>query len=362
MIGTYRAINDVFSTGSITGGGAFDNMFVEGGGDGDTIYLNGNAYALNGSTIQGGQGNDTIAVILSGNSQLSATQILGGGGNDVFSGNGQHLNLMTAVSNTIAGGGGADSINITFQASATSNYILGDALNTLGEYDGNDLITLVTRSDVSSNTVQAGGGNDTLRLSGAQGGSNLFQMQAGDDLVSADFGVLTSVTVQMGAGADSVYIYSGGLSGGSLVNLGGGDDLFSYSAMNSGANSDAASVATVFGGLGADTFTAGHYNSGTVGITIGYSSISDSTITAFDTIAIGNAAASGSYTLQYEPGGATLASTAGTNSFTATNGVAIFTGTYDGSVTARYNELDSTITTEGASTIFFDSGNVTYFF
>ena len=85
LIGTYRAINDVFSTGSITGGGAFDNMFVEGGGDGDTIYLNGNAYALNGSTIQGGQGNDTIAVILSGNSQLSATQILGGGGNDVFS-------------------------------------------------------------------------------------------------------------------------------------------------------------------------------------------------------------------------------------------------------------------------------------
>ena len=37
LIGTYRAINDVFSTGSITGGGAFDNMFVEGGGDGDTI-------------------------------------------------------------------------------------------------------------------------------------------------------------------------------------------------------------------------------------------------------------------------------------------------------------------------------------
>ena len=149
-------------------------------------------------------------------------------------------------------------------------------------------------------------------------------MQAGDDLVSADFGVLTSVTVQMGAGADSVYIYSGGLSGGSLVNLGGGDDLFSYSAANTGGGTDAATVATVFGGLGADTFTAGHYNSGAIGFTIGYSSVSDSTITAFDTIAIGNAAASGTYTLQYEPGGATLASTAGTNSFTATNGIAIF--------------------------------------
>ena len=46
VIGTFRAINDVFSTGTITGGGAFDNMFVEGGGDGDTIYFNGAAYGM----------------------------------------------------------------------------------------------------------------------------------------------------------------------------------------------------------------------------------------------------------------------------------------------------------------------------
>ena len=238
---------------------------------------------------------------------------------------------------------------------------MGDALNTIGTYDGADRIVLGTNANFSSNTIQAGGGNDQLTLSGAQGGSNIFQAQKGDDILSADFGVLTSVTVQMGAGADSVYIYSGGLSGGSLVALGGDNDLFSYSAGMTGGV-EAASVATVFGGLGADTFTAGHYNSGTIGFTFGYSSVSDSTITAFDTIQIGNAAASGTYTLQYEPGNATLATTAAANSFTATNGIAVFTGTFDGSVTARYNAIADGVTTEGASTVFWDSGNVTYFF
>ena len=362
VIGTFRVINDVFSTGVVTGGGAFDSMIVE-GGNADTNYFNGASYGMSKSTIQGGQGNDTIAILVSGaGSDLTATQIRAGGGDDVFSGNGQNgLNLSTAIANTIAGGGGNDTINVNFAATAASNYILGDALNNIGTYDGADRIVLGTNANFSSNTIQAGGGNDQLTLSGAQGGSNIFQAQKGDDILSADFGVLTSVTVQMGAGADSVYIYSGGLSGGSLVALGGDNDLFSYSAGMTGGV-EAASVATVFGGLGADTFTAGHYNSGTIGFTFGYSSVSDSTITAFDTIQIGNAAASGTYTLQYEPGNATLATTAAANSFTATNGIAVFTGTFDGSVTARYNAIADGVTTEGASTVFWDSGNVTYFF
>ena len=132
---------------------AYRQHVCRGGGDGDHLFQ-WCCLRHGRNDHQGGQGNDTIVVILSGNSDLSATQILGGGGDDVFSGNGQNLHLNTALSNTIAGGGGSDTINVKFQATATSNYILGDALNTLGEYDGADQIVLGVTTNFSSNTFR----------------------------------------------------------------------------------------------------------------------------------------------------------------------------------------------------------------
>ena len=96
-------------------------------------------------------------------------------------------------------------------------------------------------------------------------------------------------------------------------------------------------------------------------LTLGYATATDSTITAFDTVAVGIAAAeSGDYKFQYAPGGAVGASFSGVG-VTSTNGVITFTSTYNNDVTARYSAVAANAST-GDAAVFIDGSGINYLF
>ena len=140
-----------------------------------------------------------------------------------------------------------------------------------------------------------------------------------------------------------------------------GSDTFSLSSIDVTTGSFAGS--TINGGAGADLLlaSAGNTNGDTVAFTLGYAADSDSTITAFDTIGVGIAAAqSGNYKFQYAPGGA-IASTLSGGGLTATDGVVTFTSNYDNAVTARASAL-ATQSDTGAASVFIDGDGINYLF
>lgn len=350
LIGTLTYVNGVSANATVTGAAVYKNSFIEAGGGNDFIYFNGeNAFTA--STIQGSLGNDTIQLNLSGtNSQITASQILAGGNEDLITGN-----ITTASFSTIAGGGGNDTIRLNL-SNTNSLVIAGDTFNSSSEYDGNDLFDVIYADTVSATTIAAGGGNDSIRLSGAgganAGGYNVFALNAGNDIFSADFAKLTAATIYGGAGLDSIYLASGALTGGTIVFGGGDNDLFNISASGESTNQ-----ATIYGGLGADTFSADLFLSGGNNFTIAYSAAADSTISAMDTISIGQAAVnSGTFVFDYDPRGVQLATTSVPASFTATNGIAVFTGTFASDVTSRVQALNSGITNTGGTVLFTNGG------
>ena len=126
----------------------------------------------------------------------------------------------------------------------------------------------------------------------------------------------------------------------STINMGKGLDTFSLSSIDVGTGSFAGS--TINGGAGADFLLGSASLSGgdTVAFTLGYATASDSTISAYDTIAVGMTTNSGSYKFNYAPGGAVGLTYSGVG-ITATDGVVNFTSTYDNSVTARVSALST---------------------
>ena len=88
------------------------------------------------TTVQGGQGLDTITFSADASTTASSVYILGGGGNDAIS---AHLDA-TFVGSTVAGGGAADTL-VVDATTASAVVVLGDAMNNIDSYDGNDTIT-----------------------------------------------------------------------------------------------------------------------------------------------------------------------------------------------------------------------------
>ena len=84
-------------------------------------------------------------------------------------------------------------------------------------------------------------------------------------------------------------------------------------------------------------------------------------ITAFDTVAVGIAAAeSGSYKFQYAAGGAVGGTFSG-EGVTSTNGVITFTSTYSNDVTARASAVAANAST-GDAAVFIDGSGINYLF
>ena len=120
---------------------------------------------------------------------------------------------------------------------------------------------------------------------------------------------------------------------------------------------------TLYGGAGADYLlgSAANFSAGdTSEITVLYQANSESTISAYDTIAV-NATDddSATYVFRYEPG-ATRASFSAAG-VTATNGVVTFSSTFATDVTARVAAIASN-TSDGNAAAFQDNAGKAYLF
>ena len=261
--------------------------------------------------FNGGQGDDSVHYSTVAGTALSAT-IGGGGGNDTV-----NAVIKVATASTVAGGGGDDTVTITLSA-AQASFIGGDNGDmSLNSYDGDDLITGVMVNG-SGNTVFAGGGNDTLNLQLSGMDNDRIALNLGDDSLALT-GQLKGLTIEAGAGNDSVTIALTGISG--SYTLGGGDDSITFSQGMSGAMVSASS----YGGAGADVLAATEGNSAAAyGLTFGFNAYTDSTAAGFDSIQVGDGSGD-TYTALFVGGGITRAAnfTDATN-FTGVDGVVTF--------------------------------------
>ena len=366
IIGSINYVNSVSANGIFATGSKFEKLFVEGGGDSDKILFNIASSTVSAVTLQGSQGNDSITlnILESTTTVVNSADIFGGGGNDLISG--AFIGLANA---DIAGGGGNDTIMLDL-LSGGKNMIYGDYVGS-SSFDGSDLIQIsagtfaVTTTAIgifSANTVIGGFGNDTVNLYIGTGGAsiNQYYLNAGNDVLSAN--ILSSDTIYAGGGNDSISFKTDVVSGGAidvLMYLGGDNDTLRII----GSADEVATFTnnTVYGGLGADIYTASITNNATAtaGFIQAYDSLLDSTLSAMDTIALLDGAETGTYKFRYEPGGLSLASFSGAG-YTATNGVVIFSATFNNNVTARAEAINSSSTAGNTST--FEANGVRYLF
>ena len=350
IIGGYTNVNNKWTATTVSGA-TFVTSDIEGGNGNDTVYLRGSA-AYSAVDLNANKGNDLVDF----QSAVVSKSIFGlGAGNDELSG--QFLSLTTA---TIAGGKGNDTIQIN--STTNTNLVVGGdrAGNVNTDGDGNDSITI--NSTVTGSTVYGGAGNDSITWSGVAGSANLISLNKGNDVFTAnDKADINDSTISLGAGNDLFRSQGTAKIDSATINLGKGADTFSLSSIDVSTGSFAGS--TINGGAGADFVlgSASIANGDTVAFTLGYATATDSTITAFDTVAVGIAAAeSGDYKFQYAPGGAVGASFSGVG-VTSTNGVITFTSTYNNDVTARYSAVAANAST-GDAAVFIDGSGINYLF
>ncbi len=287
-------INNNMDSGSITGGAKDDIIEVR---DAEASYG-----ALNGGTINGGAGNDTISV-----ANMSGGAIDGGAGIDVININEEiadsinikntgterdvlNLNGGIATNNTVtlestthAGQAGEDTIssfNVTIK-SMDANSILNTSL-------GDDSITIYSlhNSSASDATINIVGGQDTIVLDtevenaitinnqnsqnhgtvlvtgGVVDGADISLSSSGAGFIMAEsFNAKTKAftgfdmsggTVDGSDGNDTIIIDT--MSAGT-INGADGDDSFTVSTMNGG---------TIDGGTGDDYFSVSTMNGGTI--------------------------------------------------------------------------------------------------
>ena len=333
--------------------------FFDGGAGNDKIDLSHDAGGLiKATTVQGGQGVDTITLSADASTVVSSVYVLGGGGNDTIT---THFD-GDSIGNTVAGGGGADALTIDIASTASATLILGDALNTIDAYDGADTITF-SAANATAVTIQGMGGNDKITAEVVAGGGVLIQTNVGNDSVyfSGDF---DSSQIQLGAGND-LLTFSGEFAtdvSDAYIYGGGGNDTIRFDGdIASGGGSEGGTAATVFGGAGADIFSADNIDVTGAAVTFGYSAASDSTLTAMDTIGFIGGSTLGDYRFNYIPGSTDAGSFSASNA-TAANGVATFTSTYAADITVRASYVDSQMTTAGAAVVLKDGAGINYLF
>ena len=197
-------LNEGNAAATTTGGAAGDVAThfesVVGGGGNDVLTGNSGANYLDGvfgdDTLSGGAGNDTFF------GDSGDDQIVGGAGADIMDGG--------ADFDTVVYSGDAENITLTLgeagkQTMVTSNLKAGDAVGdkivnfeAVVAGEGNDIIT----GNSQDNTLDGNGGNDTLT---GNGGSDTLFGGSGDDII------------QGGAGGDNLDGGSGGETNGDTV-------------------------------------------------------------------------------------------------------------------------------------------------
>ncbi len=178
--------------------------------------------AIDGTSIQGLAGNDTVEIAGSNSATAVFVELAGGADTISFSSGGYQLS-------TILGGAGADTINFLLSGGLFERSTVDGGL-------GNDSIFLGTSADFSSSRVVLGGGADTITMISGNISNTFIGAGSGDDVLNLGVG---------GAGAS-----------GNLAEIlgGGGNDLITYSGRVGGAGLDINGDSSANGG-GADTIT-----------------------------------------------------------------------------------------------------------
>ena len=214
-----------------------------------------------GATITGGSGNDVI--------------VLGGGTNNVDSGNGSDTITLSTGNDTVNTGSGSDTVtassgtnNITTGASGDQITLSGGS-NTVNSGASNDQLTI----SGGTNNIDTESGNDQITISG---GNNTLTTGNDNDTISASNGVNN---INTGSGNDQVTLTGGTntlVTGNNndTINVSGGNNDIDTDAgsdqvvltggtndVNTGANDDTVTLSggteTVDMGSGNDTVVAG---------------------------------------------------------------------------------------------------------
>jgi len=375
--------------GAFVGGGA-GNDYVGSFNSGGAITGRMNA-ELTASTINGGEGNDTVWVNFSGQSakdfvingnagadsvrfsSVSAgvrSGLIGGGaGNDTI-----NASFRSGSAFSINGGAGNDTITFDNDGALAKSLIQGDT--TLAQ-SGDDTIQVSLDGAASSVTIQGLGGNDSIVINTASGGgANLVAGNAGKDTIvfSAGAGQVDDIsgwTVNGGAGNDIVTLssYSAGAVVSSIFNGGAGKDTITLGVSTTG--SAGASGVSVYGGAGADKLTNNMMGVGGGIGTFGYSAYTDSTISAMDTVTFNTAAVSAGTTygsanviLSFAQGGIAAISgkAASGGAVSASGGFIVWSGYSDNSLTSRVSAIDAAYATTGNIAVFTTNETTRYVF
>ena len=198
---------------SLASGSGNDSLFGGTGDDTLTLGAGGNnlAYGNQGSdTISDGSGSDTIF------GGQGADSILSGTGNDLIDGKkGDDTIQVTSGTNTVFGGAGADSL----VGGSGTDQINGDG--------GDDVIL----DGTGSATITGGTGADSIKMSAADGSTDLVSAGAGADTVSnlTTAGTKTD-QVSMGDGDDVFILGTGAYSTAQITGNAGNDTLVATAA------------------------------------------------------------------------------------------------------------------------------------
>lgn len=204
------------------------NSFLNANSNNDTINV-ANSFT---STVQGGQGNDTIATGL-----VFQSLVNGNKNNDT-------LTTTGVQGGSLLGGQGNDTLNVNAGNAYQNAGISGD--------NDNDTINVAGGTSFNNVTISGGNGNDNIATAAASltafTSSTFFGGDGNDTINAAQAGVATdiAVTISGDAGNDQV---TGGAAADTLLTGEGIDQL------TGGAGND-----TLNGGTGADLFTGGAGN------------------------------------------------------------------------------------------------------
>jgi hypothetical protein len=328
---------------------ALINSTIFGGKGRDTINLEGNA-VFSAGKVNGYEDNDTLKF-----ADGSATNYFvgGGKGNDTISGDFNKL-----FTSSIVGGQGQDSLILADIGSAVSVQIASDALDR-SNTTANGADSIYISGSLRTSTILGGAGNDSLTIALSAASGNTIYLDAGNDRVSAIAGTdLTDTTIYFGGGDDEFILAdTGKIASGRLI-MGAGSDTVTLSSMP--LETSTLAGLTIRGGAGADVLLAGTniLTGDTAEPVIEFQTSTDSTITAYDTIALDadGSDESADYVFNWMPGGAVRGTFSG-DDVTASNGVVTFTGTFDASVTARSIAVASAGATNDTFAFADGSGN-----
>lgn len=220
----------VVGTATVKGGAGDDTILI-----GTAVVANNQITRLSGSSVNGGEGNDTITTRGVVNSTIRGNQ-----GEDVFNLRG---NYTSAVIN---GNSGGDVFNLDAAVQLEDTKIVGGNSN-----DGQMILDSFDITAVNS-TLNGNKGNDAIIIGGTAAGTNLtatgftvFGGQ-GDDTIQNEFATVTSGNVVTYSGDKGDDDIDAGVGNGSILGGEGNDTL------NGEAGKD-----TIEGGVGDDVIDGG---------------------------------------------------------------------------------------------------------